>query len=90
MTDVHANNQDFTRYDQVEKSHTYRLAEHDDDEFDEDYEIATLDFAQFQNGNVDPVSRHSELRDQRQSSARNGQSETNRNQSTLTLLEGLR
>ncbi len=52
MTDVHANNQDFTRYDQVKKSHTYRLAEHEDDEFDEDFEIAALDFAQFRNGNA--------------------------------------
>lgn len=51
MADVNALNQDFTRYDQVEKSHTYRLAEHPSDVFDEDYEIATLDFGQFLDGN---------------------------------------
>ena len=51
MTDVNAINQDFTRYDQVEKKHTYRLAEHPSDAFDEDYEIRTLDFGQFLNGN---------------------------------------
>jgi isopenicillin N synthase-like dioxygenase len=41
---------EFRRYDQVEKSHTYRLAEHGSDEFDEDYEIATLDIAPFLRG----------------------------------------
>ena len=41
----HALNQDFSRYDQVRKAHTYRLAEHESDAFDEDYEIATLDLA---------------------------------------------
>jgi isopenicillin N synthase-like dioxygenase len=43
-------NQDFSRYDQVRKAHTYRLAEHPGDSFDEDYEIATLDFAPFLRG----------------------------------------
>ena len=52
MTDVNALNRDFTRYDQVEKKHTYRLAEHDSDEFDEDYEIATLDIGAFLNGDA--------------------------------------
>ena len=51
MVDTNALNQDFKRYDQVEKSHTYRLAEHDSDAFDEDYEIATLDFDRYLNGN---------------------------------------
>ena len=50
MTDVNALNRDFTRYDQVEKTHTYRLAEHPSDAFDEDYEIATLDLDAFLNG----------------------------------------
>ena len=45
MTDLDALNHDFQKYDQVRKAHTYRLAESDADEFDEDYEIATLDFA---------------------------------------------
>lgn len=52
MTDSGALNREFARYDQVEKSHTYRLAEHPSDEFDGDYEIAALDFAQFLTGNA--------------------------------------
>ncbi len=56
MADVTAFNRDFARYDQVEKSHTYRLAEHESDEFDEDYEIATLDLSQYLNGNTDEKS----------------------------------
>ena len=52
MTDPAALNQQFRKYDQVEKSHAYRLAEHESDPFDEDYEIATLDFAPFLNGNA--------------------------------------
>jgi len=47
MADVDSVNQQFSRYDQVRKSHTYRLAEDATDQFDEDYEIATLDFAPF-------------------------------------------
>jgi len=45
-------NQDFSRYDQVHKAHTYRLAEHESDAFDEDYQIATLDLAPFLRGNA--------------------------------------
>lgn len=45
-------NQDFKRYDQVRKAHTYRLAEQDDDAFDTDYEIATLDLGRFLHGNA--------------------------------------
>jgi isopenicillin N synthase-like dioxygenase len=47
MTDLDARNRDFDKYDQVRKTHTYRLAEHDSDAFDEDYEIATLDLGPF-------------------------------------------
>jgi isopenicillin N synthase-like dioxygenase len=43
-------NRDFSRYDQVLKAHTYRLAEHESDEFDEDYAIATLDLEPFLRG----------------------------------------
>ena len=50
MTDVNASNRDFARYDQVEKSHTYRLAEHESDVFDEDYKFAAIDFDLFLNG----------------------------------------
>ncbi len=52
MADVTALNQDFTRYDQVAKNHTYRLAEHPSDAFDEDYEIGTLDLGRFLSGNA--------------------------------------
>src|SRR6476469_1742520 len=52
MTDVDALNRDFAKYDQVEKAHTYRLAEHESDEFDDDYEIATLDFEPFLRGDA--------------------------------------
>ncbi|MBV8907655.1 MAG: isopenicillin N synthase family oxygenase [Sphingomonas sp.] len=50
MSDVQAVNREFERYDQVRKAHTYRLAESDSDEFDGEYEIATLDFARFLDG----------------------------------------
>jgi isopenicillin N synthase-like dioxygenase len=49
--DVTAVNQDFIRYDQVEKGHTYRLAESESDEFDEDYEIRTFDLSAYLHGN---------------------------------------
>ena len=51
MSDISAISSDFRQYDQVEKAHTYRLAEHGSDEFDEDYEIATLELAPFLSGN---------------------------------------
>jgi isopenicillin N synthase-like dioxygenase len=60
MVDPNALNQEFKRYDQVEKSHTYRLAEHSSDVFDEDYEIATLDFGQYLNGNTADKARFAE------------------------------
>ncbi len=44
-------NQDFIRYDQVEKHHTYRLAESKSDEFDADYEIQTFDIGRYLHGN---------------------------------------
>lgn len=47
-TDVSSS--EFRKYDQVEKAHTYRLAEHDSDEFDDSYEVATLDLASFLKG----------------------------------------
>ena len=60
MTDVEALNRDFTKYDQVRKAHTYRLAEHESDEFDEDYEIATLDFDRFLRGDAGDKERFAE------------------------------
>jgi isopenicillin N synthase-like dioxygenase len=44
-------NKDFVRYDQVEKGHTYRLAESDSDQFDTDYRIQTLDLSRYLKGN---------------------------------------
>lgn len=41
---IHATNRDFIRYDQVEKSQTYHLAETDaEDQFDDEFEIRTCD-----------------------------------------------
>jgi isopenicillin N synthase-like dioxygenase len=52
MADTQALSAEFRKYDQVEKAHTYRLAEHASDEFDENFEIATLDIAPFLNGDA--------------------------------------
>ena len=60
MTDVQALNRDFDKYDQVRKAHTYRLAESDADEFDDDYEIATLDFEPFLKGDEADKARFAE------------------------------
>ncbi len=60
MADVHSVNQQFSRFDQVLKSHTYRLAEHSSDEFDEDYEIACLDFEPFLDGDEAAKARFAE------------------------------
>jgi isopenicillin N synthase-like dioxygenase len=57
MTDVDALNQQFKKFDQVEKAHTYRLAESESDEFDEDYRIATLDFEPFLRGDAEDKTR---------------------------------
>jgi isopenicillin N synthase-like dioxygenase len=57
MTDPHALNRDFEKYDQVRKTHAYQLAEGADDEFDDDYRIATLDLAQFLHGDVGEKAR---------------------------------
>jgi isopenicillin N synthase-like dioxygenase len=53
-------NQDFNRFDQVRKAHTYRLAEHESDRFDDDYEIATLDLGQYLRGNARDRARFAE------------------------------
>lgn len=60
MTDPNALNRDFEKYDQVRKSHTYRLAESDRDEFDEGYRIATLDLGDYLNGNAADKARFAE------------------------------
>lgn len=49
---IDAKNRDFIRYDQVEKRHTYRLAENPSDEFDEDYRIRTLDLGAYLHGDA--------------------------------------
>lgn len=51
---VHATNQDFIRYDQVEKRQSYHLAETSGDEqFDDDFQIRTVDIGRFLNGDED-------------------------------------
>jgi isopenicillin N synthase-like dioxygenase len=57
MTDTQALNRDFAKYDQVTKAHSYRLAEHEGDAFDEDYEIATLDFGAYLYGDAAEKAR---------------------------------
>ena len=57
MTDTDAISRAFEKYDQVRKTHTYRLAEGEGDEFDEDYCIATLDFGRFLNGDAKEKAR---------------------------------
>ena len=57
MIEIDALSRDFRKYDQVEKSHTYRLAERPGDAFDEDYEIATLDFEPFLKGDAADKAR---------------------------------
>ena len=57
MTEPDALNRDFEKYDQVRKTHTYRLAESERDEFDDEYEIATLDFATYLNGSDEDKAR---------------------------------
>lgn len=51
MTDPQILNRAFEKYDQVRKSHTYHLAEDESDEFDDEYQIATLDFEPYLRGN---------------------------------------
>jgi len=60
MTDMQGINRDFEKYDQVRKGHTYRLAESEADRFDDDYEIATLDFGPFLHGGVADKARFAE------------------------------
>jgi len=57
MIDTDAISADFRKYDQVEKAHTYRLAEHEGDQFDEDYEIATLDLGKYLRGGTEEKAR---------------------------------
>jgi isopenicillin N synthase-like dioxygenase len=48
---IHATNQDFIRYDQVEKRQTYHLAESaNEDQFDDDFRIRTCDIGRFLHG----------------------------------------
>ncbi|MEO6112991.1 MAG: 2OG-Fe(II) oxygenase family protein [Sphingomicrobium sp.] len=57
MTDPNALNRDFEKYDQVRKARTYRLAEREGDEFDEAYEITTLDLGRFLHGDAEAEAR---------------------------------
>jgi isopenicillin N synthase-like dioxygenase len=60
MSDTQALNRDFEKYDQVRKAHTYRLAEGAGDEFDDHYQIATLDFMPFLRGDAADKARFAE------------------------------
>lgn len=56
--DVSAVNQDFIKYDQVEKRHTYHLAEGDvAEEFDEDFQIKVCDMTAFWDGGDEGKAR---------------------------------
>ncbi len=57
MSDPTALNREFEKYDQVVKAHTYRLAESDADEFDEEYRIATLDVGRYLHGDAADKAR---------------------------------
>lgn len=60
MTKPTALNQEFAKYDQVRKAHTYRLAEHESDRFDEDYRITTLDLGAYLRGDAKDRARFAE------------------------------
>lgn len=47
---IEAYNQDFRKYDQVDKIQRYRLSESEEDQFDEDYQIKICDMSQFFSG----------------------------------------
>jgi isopenicillin N synthase-like dioxygenase len=59
-TDIQALNREFEKYDQVRKAHTYRLAEHAGDEFDDEYRIATLDFEPYLRGDASDKAHFAE------------------------------
>jgi len=50
---VIATNQEYIDYDQVEKPHSYRLAEGSEEAFDEEYRLSTCDVGRFLRGNED-------------------------------------
>lgn len=60
MIDPYAVSNQFARYDQVRKTHTYRLAEHKSDQFDEEFEIRTLDMQPFLHGGARDRARFAE------------------------------
>ncbi|MFO1186939.1 MAG: 2OG-Fe(II) oxygenase family protein [Alphaproteobacteria bacterium] len=60
MIDPKASSRQFAKYDQVLKSHTYRLAEQAADEFDTDYEVSTLDLGPYLNGDAREKARFAE------------------------------
>src|SRR5262249_30848070 len=60
MAHTNALNQNFSKYDQVAKTHTYRLAEHEGDQFDEAYRISTLDLGAYLRGDASDKARFAE------------------------------
>jgi len=58
---IKAVNQDFIKYDQVEKKQVYNLSEIDgEDEFDEDYIIKTVDMSGFLSGDPEKIAKFSQ------------------------------
>ena len=54
-------NQDFIKYDQVEKKQVYNLSEIEgEDQFDEDYIIKTVDMSGFLSGNPEKIEQFSQ------------------------------
>ena len=54
-------NQDFSKYDQVEKKQVYNLSEIEgEDEFDENYIIKTVDMSGFLTGNLQEIEKFSQ------------------------------
>jgi isopenicillin N synthase-like dioxygenase len=57
---VRASSREFTRYDQVDKSHTYQLAESGQDRFDEDFRLKTCDMRHYFEGGEPGKKRFAE------------------------------
>ena len=58
---IKAVNQDFIKYDQVEKKQVYNLSEIDgEDQFDEDYIIKTVDMFGFLSGDPEKIETFSQ------------------------------
>ena len=57
---IRSSNRDFTRYDQVDKSHTYQLADSGQDVFDDSFRLKTCDMQHFFAGGDEGKQRFAE------------------------------